>query len=944
MPSDTSTRGRRVAPPVAAECRWQVCLLGGVTASDGVQLIERFPSRAVAALLARLALAPHRAHPREELVDLLWPGVALAVGRNRLRQTLSTLKSLLEPPGLPGAAVIQADRLSVRAVPGALACDALQFEQCVRRGDEAQALALYRGELMPGYYDEWIGEERQRLAALHDRLDGHAASPSSAAAAMADGPADPTPVPSLSAQPGGAPLPAYLTRRFGAEIIQARLRAQVSGQRLVTLQGPGGSGKTRLAVEVAQSLRERAAWSADVAVAPAFDRVAFVPLVACEDRVQFLQAIARALQLPGAGADQIDHLAQALAGQRVLLVLDNFEQLVGRAEGAVLELLTQLPLLHLLVTSRRSLGLDGECSLVAEPLGLPPPDAGVAEAASHAAVALFVDRARAVRSDFHLGERNHAAIVALVRALQGMPLAIELAASRVRSFSPADMVSLLQAAGADGANGAHLALLARGGPRGGHDPRHASMAQVIGWSWQLLDAPAQRLMAVLTLFAGDASVAGVAGVLEKEAAPVAARLDDLVQHSLVRVVQAEAGNAAGGPRFSLVEPVREFVYAQMEADTARGLRQRLRHWLIAWARSLGPATPPALVAAEMPTVHAVLGGAAQSPQDAWALALALRAHWDTDALPAALQSALEAALPALEPGAVRADALELLAYLRFESGFVPQARAHADAAVLAAGADPSRRARALARRAWVDLAANRDDQQTATQLQTLQAWLDEAQQLAVACGDAEAQARALHQLAVLASHHHQDWVGAEALLAESQALWQGLGDRRKVNARLRNRAQCWLHLGRVEAARASFEQCEQMAREDGDWVGQIDSQLSLASLLGNQRQWAASAQVSRRCVALCWQRWHRHGLGYALWNLPRILARLHQPEPAMRLMAFAAQFWETGFGPLGRHDQQYIRRVRTLVAAQVGTARAEALWAEGQGLDVARAVASALQP
>jgi hypothetical protein len=92
------------------------------------------------------------------------------------------------------------------------------------------------------------------------------------------------------------------------------------------------------------------------------------------------------------------------------------------------------------------------------------------------------------------------------------------------------------------------------------------MAQVIGWSWQLLDAPAQRLMAVLTLFAGDASVAGVAGVLEEEAAPVAARLDDLVQHSLARVVQAEAGCTAGGPRFSLVEPVREFVYAQIEAE------------------------------------------------------------------------------------------------------------------------------------------------------------------------------------------------------------------------------------------------------------------------------------------------------------------------------------------------------------------------------------------
>jgi hypothetical protein len=231
--------------------------------------------------------------------------------------------------------------------------------------------------------------------------------------------------------------------------------------------------------------------------------------------------------------------------------------------------------------------------------------------------------------------------------------------------------------------------------------------------------------------------------------------------------------------------------------------------------------------------------------------LALRAHWDTDALPAALQSALEAALPALEPAAVRADAFELLAYLRFESGFVPRLVRMPKRACWPPGpilpAAPAHWPAAPGS-IWRPIATTST---TATQLQTLQAWLDEAQQLAVAAGTPKPRPAHLHQLAVLASHHHQDWVGAEALLAESQALWQGLGDRRKVNARLRNRAQCWLHLGRVDAARASFEQCEQMAREDGDWVGQIDSQLSLASLLGNQRNGPPqprSAGAAWRCA------------------------------------------------------------------------------------------------
>lgn len=144
--------GAPSAVPDAAmrEPRWQVRLLGTLEAGNGAQLLLRFPSRAVATLLARLALAPERAHAREELVELLWPGVELTVGRNRLRQALSTLKSLLEPAGEPGAAVLQADRLSVRVVPGALGCDARRFEQLVRAGQARAAAQLYRGELMPG--------------------------------------------------------------------------------------------------------------------------------------------------------------------------------------------------------------------------------------------------------------------------------------------------------------------------------------------------------------------------------------------------------------------------------------------------------------------------------------------------------------------------------------------------------------------------------------------------------------------------------------------------------------------------------------------------------------------------------------------------------------------------------------------------------------------------
>ena len=216
------------------------------------------------------------------MIELLWPGVALDVGRNRLRQVLSTLKSLLDGPG-ETQAVLRADRLSVRLEARALACDAPLFEARVRAGQLADAAALYRGELLPGYYDEWIPEERLRPAALADAL---AALP-----LVAPAPRVVLPPSADTAVRGLAPvvalalnLPHYITRLHGADEAGARLRSGVQAHRLVTLLGPGGHGKTRLAVEVAQALADGSGWAAQGSEgggAP-FDRVAFVPLVACQ--------------------------------------------------------------------------------------------------------------------------------------------------------------------------------------------------------------------------------------------------------------------------------------------------------------------------------------------------------------------------------------------------------------------------------------------------------------------------------------------------------------------------------------------------------------------------------------------------------------------------------------------------------------------------------------
>ena len=254
---------------------WQVRLLGAVQADRAGLCLSHWPSRAVAALLARLALSPNRAHPREELVELLWPGVALDVGRNRLRQTLSTLKSMLEPVEL-SAPVLQADRMSVRVVPGQLLSDAREFEQLLRAGKAAQAHRLYLGDFMPGFYEDWVLSERARLSHLFDRVDALPLLQSEPPMAHAE----PEPQDSALGQ-----LPHHWTRLYGTEQSAIRLRELCLRQRLVTVFGPGGSGKTRLTVHVARGLKKPVGKSAGQPDSDiGFERVIFVSMIDCTGR------------------------------------------------------------------------------------------------------------------------------------------------------------------------------------------------------------------------------------------------------------------------------------------------------------------------------------------------------------------------------------------------------------------------------------------------------------------------------------------------------------------------------------------------------------------------------------------------------------------------------------------------------------------------------------
>jgi predicted ATPase len=933
--SPSSAPGNAGAPGggAPAPARWQLRLLGAFELSDGRQRLTRLASRPMVALLARLALAPERNHPREELVELLWPGVDPQVSRNRLRQTLSVLRSVLEPPSEVLAPVLQADRHDVRLVRGAIECDVVAFEREARLGRAAQALALYRGELLPGFFDEWVLDERQRLEAVSERLAEHVAAaslgagPVMAPAALEKHGREPALPPAPAAAPARrAAPPVYLTRHFLPEALRKRWLTELAAHRLVTLLGPGGSGKTRLAVELAQA-------------APHVDGVAFVSLVACETRAQALDAIGAALGVAGQGVrdgpdEGVEHLVLALHERPLLLVLDNFEQLVEQATDVVARLAGALPRLRLVITSRRALGIDGERALPVPTLALPEPGRRVAlaEALANPAVALFVDRAQHVRADFHLGEQNKAAVLDLVRALEGLPLAIELAASRVRSLAPGRILELLAAGEAP-----RLELLARSGPRGAFDARHASMERVIRWSWQQLSADEAGLMHSLAVFAGGCSAAAAAAVRGITPLSAALQLDALVACSMLRVTEMPWGEM----RFELFEPIREFARMDLRqagaAGAEAGLRAAHRAWMLEWAETL-PSTPslPAL-RAELPNLSAALHSALADgdAMSAVRTVLALgRAHDDL-VLGADSLAYLEQAVARCEDAELRSRGHTQLAQLLFTAARGDEARRHAELGLEQVPDEPGLRARALhvkARLQWL--------------LVGHAAWLesvvDDAEALARAAQETQVLARLTVLRAAITYAHRRDLVQGEALYRDALAMWERLGNRHAINAGRYFVALIADEAGRHEEAIQRADEVVASARQLSD-TRRVSQALQVrGKALTALRRWSEAAATLHESIQLAWDAMAPVELTRAMRDLPRVLAHLRHAEAAVRLQAYAARAAEAHVGRADQFDAHQERRVRRLVAGRVDAARWEALRREGAALGAAEAVALAL--
>ena len=621
---------------------WRITMLGGLSAWRNNREVVRFRTRKTGGLLGYLSYNLNQNHHRDELVDIVWPDLDVDRGRVCLSSAVYSLRRQLEPPDVPAGSVLITNRFDVRLNPQTVTTDLQEFAFNIERAaaiTEARdrltllesAINLYRGELLPGCQEDWVGEARDRIslqylksarsaiqileelgdperaleiamqasACVPDREDAHYEAirllrlvgkdhdaarqyrnlemvlekrwerkPSKRVKTLVKGldnsgektarakrvsvprlesPQD-LPGESKAARLNGPVAPAIpitATKFFGrereiAQLLEWILPIRGAGsktrhRRLITLVGPAGSGKTRLALEVAHAVRERV-----------LDTVAFTTLVDVSDSDGICDAILSSLGRKAAPKDDyLDQVCECLAEYGALLVLDNLEHLDG-CGGIIREILSRLPNLSVLATSRCPTGLAEEQVLPVWPLPFPSQELSPCELLDYASVQMFLDRAQSVSPTFQITSRNAKDVGELCVRLEGLPLAIELAAPRLFALT------LSQILGELGNRFEFLVSKNRC-----VDPRHGALHSAIEWSYNRLDEDTRRFFRGLSVFKGGwtleaaRAVCGSAGALD--------HLEELVRQSLV--IAEDAGNHK---RFRMFESLREFLHDQME--------------------------------------------------------------------------------------------------------------------------------------------------------------------------------------------------------------------------------------------------------------------------------------------------------------------------------------------------------------------------------------------
>jgi predicted ATPase/serine/threonine protein kinase len=729
-------------------------------------------------------------------------------------------------------------------------------------------------------------------------------------------------------------IPVQRTQFVGREKEVAAAKELLLRQdvRLITVTGPGGIGKTRLAVEVASGLIERFPGGTH-----------FVPLSPVRDQGLIASVIVQTLGIREVGGQSpLETLKKNLQDSLrapMLLLLDNFEHLI-QAAPTVAELLAVAPNLKILVTSRAALHVYGEHEFPVPPLALPdsrsmPP---LEVLSQYPAVALFVQRAVAAKPDFELNRENAHAVTEICTRLDGLPLAIELAAARVKVLSPSSMRTRLKS---------RLQLLT-GGARD-MPQRQQTLRAAIDWSYDLLSTAEQKLFRRLSVFVGGCTLEGAEAVCDTKGDLDLDLLDgmaSMVDKSLMQQVE----QANGESRFVMLETIREYAQEKLEASLEEALTKRAH---AAYCLVLAEEQPTEQSGAEGPewlerialehdNFRAGLEWLTETGDAEWGLRLgaALFRFWETREYLAEGRDRLGKLLElagAAAPTKARARALFAAGVLAGEQRDYAMADALTSESLDIARQMSDKQAVAVSLNALAVLARDRGDVAVAHSL------FEEGLALWRELGDRKAVALSLSNLASVVKLQG-DYARARSLYAECLSTFRGLGDRTGVAWSLNSQGDVARDQGESAAAQTLYEQGLAIFRELGDRWGIAGTLADLGSLAREQGNYPTARSLYRESIKIFQELEHKRGIARLLECFACSAAVQLEAERSLRLAGAAAALRQNIGAPLISAEQAKLEAILD-PARQALTNTASAMaWLEGWAMPIEKAIEEVLMP
>jgi predicted ATPase/class 3 adenylate cyclase/Tfp pilus assembly protein PilF len=734
------------------------------------------------------------------------------------------------------------------------------------------------------------------------------------------------PIKSLSTHPNN--LPKQLTSFIGRQKEIAEIEALLVRTRLLTLTGSGGSGKTRLSLQVAADSLEQfpdGAW--------------FVELASLSDPGLVPQTVATVLGVkeePGKPIRQT--LTEHLKHKRLLLLLDNCEHLLDVCAKVADALVRQCPSVQILASSREVLGIAGEQTYRVPSLSLPDPkQAQTPQTLSqYESVQLFIDRALLVRPNFQVTNQNAPALASLCFHLDGIPLAIELAAARVRSLLVEEI---------DGKLDQRFRLLT-GGSRTAL-PRQQTLRSLIDWSYDLLNEPERLLLQRLSVFAGGWTLEAAEQVCAGEGVEDWEFLDLLT--SLADKSLAVAEQNDGRSRYRLLETVRHYARERLvESGGGEAVRERHRDYFLALAEE----AEPKLLGAEqaewlqrLEEEHENLrAGLVWSLVEAGSggglrLCGALLRFWSTRGH---LSEGREWCVRVLEKAGgeerpqERAKALNVAGVLAYYQGDYPAARARHEESLAILRQLGDRRGMASSLNNLGNVTCEQGDHSAARALH------EESLAIRRELGDRRGIATSLGNLGIVACDQG-DFASARALHEECLAIRRELGDRGRIANSLHNLGLVAYYQGDYPAARSLYEECLAIWREMGYRFGIAVSLSNLGNLVFGQGDYPAAGVLHQEGLVIRRELGDRRGIAYSLEGLATVMAAHGSSLRAARIWGAAERLREEIGSPLPPNERpHYGPRVAAARAALGDDAAFDRAWQQGRALTLEQAIELAL--